>query len=100
VRNDLAAAYISRARGAGREDDWPRALEASEQAIHLDPLLIEARFNRAYALESMSLWAEAEKAWLDYLTVAGAARDGWAEEANRHLDALRKRPSSDLERRN
>ncbi len=99
VKNDLAAAYMTRALRAGREDDWPRALESAETALHLDPDLIEARFNRAFALEAMSLWTEAAKAWRDYLEAASSAPDGWADEARRRLDALQRRPVSDLELR-
>jgi tetratricopeptide (TPR) repeat protein len=95
VQSDLAAAYIARALRTGREDDWLRALGAAETAVRLDPALIEARFNRALALEFRSPGSEAQAAWRAYLDSAGVAEDGWAQEARRRLEALTRRPAAD-----
>jgi len=97
VHSDLAAAYSVRALRDGRADDWPRALEAAEVALELEPGLHEALFNRAYALEEMSLWNEALRGWQDYLAANAGPRDGWTELARSRIEELRNRPSSDLE---
>ncbi len=47
----------------GRADDWPRALAAANRALRADPALLEARFNRALALEGLRLRDEARRAW-------------------------------------
>lgn len=94
VQSDLAAAYIGRALRTSREDDWRRAVGAADTAIRLDPALIEARFNRALAIEATSSSPEARAAWSAYLDSAGAVEDGWAGEARRRLEALAGRPST------
>lgn len=97
VHSDLAAAYSVRALRDGRADDWPRALEAAEAALELEPGLHEALFNRAYALDEMSLWNEALRAWQDYVAANAGPRDGWTDLARSRIEELRNRPSSDLE---
>lgn len=83
---DLAAAYLARARVLDRSEDWPRALEAAERALQIDPELVEALFNRALALESLHLDQQAESAWRTYLE--RDADSPWAAEARRRLAAL------------
>ncbi|HVC21667.1 MAG TPA: CHAT domain-containing protein [Vicinamibacterales bacterium] len=86
LQSDLAAAYLVRARRLGRAEDYPKALAAAERAIKADPSLIEAWFNRALALEDLSLTDEAKHAWRDYLK--HDARSKWADEARRRLKTL------------
>lgn len=86
IEADLAAAYLGRARAAGRVDDWSHALDAAERAIHKDPALIEPLYTRALALEQLRL--DAGKAWREYLARDSASR--WADEARAHLDAFEK----------
>jgi CHAT domain-containing protein len=85
-QSDLAAAYLSRAKQAGRADDLPRALSAAERAIAADAQLAEPLFNRALALEALFLEDQARRAWNDYLS--RDSQSTWAEEARRHLAAL------------
>jgi tetratricopeptide (TPR) repeat protein len=67
--SDLAAAYLARARRQGNPADWQKALAASERALKANPDLIEARFNRAMAIEgSATSPGEVRQAWQDYLT--------------------------------
>jgi CHAT domain-containing protein len=84
-QSDLAAAYLARAKEQDRPDDVPRALAAAERSIAVEDLL-EARFNRALALQSLYLEEQAREAWQEYL--ARDASSDWAEDARRHLAAL------------
>lgn len=80
--SDLAAAYIIRATRTNQLDDFTKALAAADRAVKADPKLVEAWFNRAYALERLSL-VEVRDAWADYLKVDN--QSGWADEARSHL---------------
>jgi Putative zinc-finger len=86
ILSDLSAAYLVRAARDGQPQDAAKALAAAERAIGLDPVLPEARFNRAAALEKLALRDAAIAAWQDYLRVDGSS--GWADEARRHLKQL------------
>ena len=85
-QSDLSAAYLARARQLDRQDDFPRALEAAERATKADAQLLEAKFNRALALQSLYLGERARRAWEEYLAID--SQSPWAEEARRHLAAL------------
>jgi CHAT domain-containing protein/tetratricopeptide (TPR) repeat protein len=86
--SDVAAVQIERARLGLRPDDLPRGLAAADRARRLDPSLKEAWFNRALALTSLSLTAEAKGAWTEYLKRDNASP--WAVEARARLDELAK----------
>jgi hypothetical protein len=75
-QNDLAAAYLARARTRDDRDDWTRALAASERAASLAPSMSEARFNRALALEGLHDYARAADEWAAFAaaTPSSAAR--------------------------
>jgi CHAT domain-containing protein/tetratricopeptide (TPR) repeat protein len=86
VLNDLAAAYLLRSSVQRRADDLIRALTFAGRAIRLSSGLIEARFNRAQALDSLGLPA-ARDAWRDY-----ASRDAdsvWGRHARSRGDMSR-----------
>jgi CHAT domain-containing protein len=87
-QSDLSAAYLARARQLDRPDDLPRALGATERAVKGDERLLEARFNRALALEALFLEDQARQAWEDYL--ARDSSSGWANDARSHLQKLQK----------
>jgi CHAT domain-containing protein/tetratricopeptide (TPR) repeat protein len=87
-QSDLCAAYLARARQLDRPDDLPRALGAAERAVKGDERLLEARFNRALALEALFLEDQARQAWEDYL--ARDSSSGWANDARAHLQKLQK----------
>jgi CHAT domain-containing protein/Tfp pilus assembly protein PilF len=86
IHSDLSAAYLVLAEQKDRPDAFVRALSEAETAIGIDPNLVEAHFNRALALESMSLKEKARKAWEEYLRLD--SRSEWAGEARRHLETL------------
>jgi len=87
--SDLAAAYLARADRDFKPEDLNRALASVNRALNADRTLPEALFNRAYALERLSLSAEAGDAWRAYLTIDD--RSGWADEARTHLRSLGQR---------
>lgn len=86
--SDVAAAYLALAR-SGQKDQLPRALEFASQALARNPRLPEASFNRALALEALSLSAEALEEWRRYLTIEPDAQ--WRDEAQRHIQVLEER---------
>jgi len=90
--SDLAAAYLERGRQTGERQDLMKALGAAERAVGSNPRLAEAWFNRADALERLSLAPEARDAWRDYLTID--ARSPWASEARSRLTRLEAPPAS------
>jgi CHAT domain-containing protein/tetratricopeptide (TPR) repeat protein len=85
VLNDLGAAYLGLA-SPGEPLDYLRALDAFDRALALHPDLAAARFNRALALQRLTLRRHARLAWNRYLQLDRSS--GWASEARRQLQAL------------
>lgn len=87
--SDLGAAYL--ARGIARDDgnDMAQALETIDRALEAAPDSLEAKFNRAVALQELPLPNEAARAWQAYLDLD--SRSDWAREARSQLDELAKR---------
>jgi CHAT domain-containing protein len=92
VLSDLAAAYLARAERSNQPQDFARAVTMADRALKADPHLAEASFNRAYALERLSLADQARNAWLDYLKVDSSSE--WAAEARSRIAALAGSPQS------
>jgi hypothetical protein len=92
VLSDLAAAYLTRATAQKGVEDVAKGLALAERALKADPGMAEAMFNRALALERLSLPDQARDAWQQYLKADSSS--GWAEEARRHLNALPPSPQS------
>lgn len=89
-RSDLAAAYLARAR----PDDLIRALAVADRAIRDGPSLPEPRFNRALALEKLSLITAARQAWQEMSQrEIGSA---WSHEAAQHLRRLQRTPEREI----
>jgi len=86
ILNDLGAAYLVRAERHNQPEDLSRAIGSLNRAVTANHLLPEALFNRAYALQRLSLNEEARDAWRMYLRVDD--RSGWADEARVHLREL------------
>ena len=59
----LALLEVARTSPAAAEE----ALDALDMALRLEPNLLEARYNRARALEMLGRWDEARLAWQDYI---------------------------------
>lgn len=84
--NDLAAAYLERARVREQPFDYALALAAADEAIRRGTPLAEARFNRAVALERLFLNGQAEAAWKSYLEIE--QRSEWARVGRSGLQRL------------
>ena len=84
--SDLAAAYLSRATRTNQPQDLTKALATADRAVRADGKLAEAWFNRADALERLSLIPQAREAWQDYVKIDSQSE--WADEARSHLRAL------------
>lgn len=82
-QSDLAAAYLARAKNFDCPDDYPKALAVAERAVRADPQLLEARFNRALALDALHLGDQAREAWEEYLKADPSGP--WAEEARKRI---------------
>jgi tetratricopeptide (TPR) repeat protein len=87
---DLSAAYLARGVGTNAQADLRNALTATDRALESNPQLLEARFNRALALEALRQWDAARAAWVDYLSRERSAQ--WRDEAQTHLDQLPRAP--------
>jgi CHAT domain-containing protein len=86
---------LTRAEQLNRPEDLPDALAETDLAISLDRSLPEAWFNRAIALEHLSLLSEARDAWGEYLQ-----RDPngpWSDEARARLAKLQQSRVSPLD---
>jgi len=84
--SDLGAAYLARGVAGGDGNDVAEALETIDRALVAAPDLLEARFNRALALDEMPLPGEAARAWQAYLELD--AQSPWAAEARGRLEKL------------
>jgi tetratricopeptide (TPR) repeat protein len=86
ISNDLSAAYLVRGARDGQAQDLKKALESADRALAANHALPEARFNRACALERLSMIPAAREAWSAYLAIDD--RSEWAAEARTRLAAL------------
>jgi len=84
--SDLAAAYLVRGVRENRPQDVSRALALASLALQRDASAREALFNRALALDRLSMFDAARQAWQEYLKVDDES--GWAAEARIHLQRL------------
>ncbi len=80
-RNDYAVALI-----ATRQ--FELALAVCDHALRIDPLSLDALFNRAKVLELLGRNDDAIKAYAHYLTVDHSPSSQWADEVRQHLDML------------
>lgn len=94
LHNDLGVAWFEQSKRA-TNDQQQRAfalsqgLEAFNQAIQVNPALLEAHFNRALCRQEMGLWEQAKAGWRQYLEKDPAS--SWAVEARQRLTALEDR---------
>jgi len=92
VYSDAAAAALALA-AAGNTEQLPIAMDFATRAVQLDAQLPEASFNRALALERLSLVVEAIDEWRRFVTIESSA--AWRDEAQRHLATLEGQSSRD-----
>jgi CHAT domain-containing protein/tetratricopeptide (TPR) repeat protein len=82
IWSDLAAAHLLRSKEASDPFELVLALSATNRAVQQDPNLLPAHFNRALALERLSL---RDRALADWRYVTKHERDRrWLREAQSH----------------
>lgn len=92
ILSDLGTALFEKSRNNAQIPSGERlllegqALEEIDKALQIDPNLLEARFNKAFYLQSRQMPHEARIAWQDYLNLDSTSK--WAEEARKNLEVL------------
>lgn len=92
VLNDLGVAYLEKSKIVSQQQGGEglklsaTALEALEKAIEINPVLLDARFNKAISLQNSNTPRQAQEAWQEYLKLDPDSP--WAEEATRNLKLL------------
>lgn len=81
IFNDLALIDVYR-------NAYQKALERLEQAINLDPALMEAYYNRAVVFELQGDKSQALAAWRTYIEKEPDANSTWVKVANVHIQEL------------
>jgi CHAT domain-containing protein/tetratricopeptide (TPR) repeat protein len=89
ILTDLATAYFLRAETTGHEIDYGSAIESLGKVLANSPDDPVALFNRAIVCERAFLYTQAIDDWEHYLRID--PRGGWADEARKHLDALKEK---------
>jgi CHAT domain-containing protein len=84
--SDLAAAHLQRGAAASDPYELVLALSAANHAVHSDPALVAARFNRALAMERLTLRDPAAAEWRLVLKLEQDSH--WKEEDRQHLSLL------------
>lgn len=84
--SDLAAAHLQRSTAASDSSELVLALSAANRAVHSDPSLVAAHFNRAFAMERLTLHDPAAAEWR--LVLRLEQDPGWREEDQQHLRTL------------
>lgn len=84
--SDLAAAHLQRSTAASDPYELVLALSAANHAVRSDPALVAAHFNRALAMQRLTLRDPAAAEWR---LVCNLEKDPlWAEEDRQHLLAI------------
>jgi hypothetical protein len=65
--NDLAVAYLERGRVKEDDADGRLALAAADRALAINPQLRQALLNRAFALTTLKMDADANRAWRTFV---------------------------------
>lgn len=84
--SDLAAAHLQRSTAASDPYELVLALSAANHAVHSDPALVPAHFNRALAMERLALREPAMAEWRLVLKLEQDPR--WKDEDRHRLGAL------------
>ncbi len=96
ILTDAATAYFEVAEIEDRPQGYGKAIDLLSRILVKQPDDPVALYNRALAHEKMFLYSPAIEDWQHYLRIDSQGE--WAEEARRHLSALRKK-LADYERR-
>lgn len=86
-QSDLSAAYLARASVRDGRQDWLNALAHAERALSLNHSLIEAHYNRAFALDALGRAEAADAAWR---LILSTDRSPWRQLADSRLHPSRK----------
>lgn len=86
VLSDLAAARLQRGTAFSNPYDFVLALSAAHRAVQLAPNLLAAAYNRALALQRLSLDRRAREEWRLYLQLE--PDPSWQNAAQAHATAL------------
>jgi CHAT domain-containing protein len=86
LASDLAAARLQRGSAFSDGEDFFLALAAANIAVHLAPALPEARFNRALALQRLSLYERASGEWQLFQSLERDLR--WLQVARGHIEVM------------
>ena len=86
VWSDLAAAHYRLADVENAPEHLEFALAAADEALRLEPGLLEALFNRSLVLQRLGLRDLARASWTRYLSVDRAS--GWSHRARASLHLL------------
>jgi tetratricopeptide (TPR) repeat protein len=89
IHNDLGAVYFERSKTEPKEKkpaDLAQALEEFTKATELDSTLLEALFNKSWALQEWPLPREAKESWPLYLQKDPSSP--WADEARKNLQRI------------
>lgn len=89
LQTDLASLYYERSKTGDPLSFLAKAVEHYDNAIQIDPTLVEAWFNRALCYEQMQQLNKARDAWNKYLEMD--KKSPWANEARDHLNKLQNR---------
>jgi CHAT domain-containing protein len=89
VWSDLAATHLQRNASTSEPYELLLAFAAANRAVLLDPTFQEGRFNRAVALERLTLYHPAAEDWR--LVSEREGDPSWAREALKHVDELARR---------
>lgn len=84
--NDLAVAYLARAKDEDNPADIFDALSAIDSALEINPNLIEAQYNRALILQKLYLYPSAKKYWAEYLQKETSSQ--WKAEVAKYIAKL------------
>jgi CHAT domain-containing protein len=90
--SDLAAAHLQRAARGAEPEEMVFALDAADRALGEVPDLLAARFNRAVALQRLSLYERAAVEWRAVLDAEPDSR--WRREEQRREQECRHPPAA------
>lgn len=86
LHSDLGAAFLEKGRRDHDAEDFAKALDYVDQALELNPAILEGLFNRALVLQRIGIYPQAQAAWPDYLKQDASSQ--WANEARQNFEFI------------